>query len=166
MSRLQLAIEQIRFARRYTLRLLDHTRDEDWCRIPPGGASHIVWQAGHLAFAQYGLALNRIRGPRTEDAELVTDEFLDLFRRLTSAKGDAALYPGPAALRETMQRVHEQVLREAETLDESAADEPGLWPHPVAVSKLDSLVWCAQHELTHAGQIGLLRRQLGYEPLW
>jgi hypothetical protein len=39
-------------------------------------------------------------------------------------------------------------------------------PHPLVKTKLWALLWCAQHESVHAGQIGLLRRQLGYSPLW
>jgi hypothetical protein len=64
MSRLQLAIEQIAFARNYTIRLLDQTEAADWFRQPPGGITHIAWQVGHLAIAQYRLALERIRGPQ------------------------------------------------------------------------------------------------------
>ncbi len=42
MSRLQLAIEQIVFARNYTLSLLDQTPTTEWFRQPPGGISHIA----------------------------------------------------------------------------------------------------------------------------
>jgi hypothetical protein len=45
-------------------------------------------------------------------------------------------------------------------------DKPVLKPHPLVKTKLWALLWCAQHEAVHAGQIGLLRRQLGYLPLW
>jgi hypothetical protein len=38
-------------------------------------------------------------------------------------------------------------------------------PHPLVRTKLWALLWCAQHEAVHAGQIGLLRRQLGHAPL-
>jgi hypothetical protein len=48
-----LAIEQLEFARKYSLRLLDHVKEEDWFGQPPGGVSHIGWQVGHLAFAEY-----------------------------------------------------------------------------------------------------------------
>ena len=36
----------------------------------------------------------------------------------------------------------------------------------MAQTKLDSLFWCAHHEMLHAGQIGLVRRLLGQAPLW
>ena len=88
MSRLQLAIEQITFARNYTIRLLDQTRAEDWFRQPPGGVSHIAWQVGHLAMAQYRLALDRIRGSEPQDADLISESFLRLFGRESVPDGD------------------------------------------------------------------------------
>src|SRR5262249_24363164 len=54
------------FARAYTLRLLDQTPAGDWFRLPPGGVTHVAWQVGHLAVAQYFLALERVRGARPE----------------------------------------------------------------------------------------------------
>jgi hypothetical protein len=53
MSRMQLAFEQIVFARNYTIGLLDQTPTAEWFRQLPGGVSHIAWQVGHLAFAEY-----------------------------------------------------------------------------------------------------------------
>jgi hypothetical protein len=67
MSRLQLAIEQIVFARNYTIGLLDQTPMTESYRQPPGGVSHVAWQVGHIAFAEYRLALWRIRGERPTD---------------------------------------------------------------------------------------------------
>jgi uncharacterized damage-inducible protein DinB len=45
-------------------------------------------------------------------------------------------------------------------------DQPVLKPHPLVKTNLWALLWCAQHEAVHAGQIELLRRQLGYAPVW
>jgi len=82
MSRLKLAIEQIVFARKHTIRLLDEAKSHDWFRQPAGGQPRL--------------------------------------------------------------------------------DKPPLKPLSLAKTKLWSLLWCAQHEMVHAGQIGLLRRLLGY----
>ena len=79
MSRLQLALEQIRFARNYTIRLLDQTPVTEWFRQPPGGVSHIAWQVGHLAFAEYTLALEPIRGVQPQDVDLMPQKYLRLF---------------------------------------------------------------------------------------
>jgi uncharacterized damage-inducible protein DinB len=62
--------------------------------------------------------------------------------------------------------VHEQVLRELPALAEAELDQPVPHPHKFANTKLLALLWCAHHEMMHAGQIGLLRRQLGNPPMW
>jgi hypothetical protein len=166
MSRLQLAVDQIIFAREYTIRLLDQTPATEWFRQPPGGVSHVAWQVGHLAFAEYTLALREIRGSRPQDTELISEEHLTLFGPDSVPSPQATDYPDQAELRAVFHRVHEQVLRELEELEEGELDEPILDPLPFAKTKLLMLYWCARHEMLHAGQIGLLRRQLGYSHLW
>ena len=71
-TRLELAREQIVFARNYTLRFLYQLPDDDWFRQPPGGVKHIAWQVGHLAMAEYRLAIERIRGRLAEDEDLIS----------------------------------------------------------------------------------------------
>ena len=79
MSRLSLAIGQITFARDYAIGLLDEIPISDWFRQPAGGVSHVAWQVGHLAIAQYRLALWRIRDKRSEDDSLVPPKFVEMF---------------------------------------------------------------------------------------
>ena len=64
MSRVQTSIAQIRQARGYIEDLLSHIAVDDWFRQPAEGVTHVAWQVGHLAVAQYGLALKRVRGER------------------------------------------------------------------------------------------------------
>jgi len=165
MTRLELAVEQIAFARNYTIELLDQTPAAEWFRQPPGGVSHVGWQVGHLACAEYRLALWRIRGSRPKDRELLPEAYRGLFGYESVPGPDPDEYPSPADLRAVLDRVHEQVLREVRGLDEGELDQPVPHPHPFAPTKLRALLWCARHEMLHAGQIGLLRRQLGYPPL-
>jgi hypothetical protein len=163
---LQLAIEQIILARDYTIWLLDQTPKTEWFRQPPGGVSHIAWQVGHLAFGEYSLALREIRGPQPRDAELFSEEHVTLFGANSVPDPDATKYPIQSELRAVFDRVHEQVVRELSGLDEGELDQPIDNPQPFARTKLLMLFWCARHEMLHAGQIGLLRRQLGYGQLW
>ena len=166
MSRLSLALDQIAFARKYTVRLLESIDPGDWFRQPAEGVSHIAWQTGHLAMAEYRLAVERMRGRRPEDEALISDAFLVQFGRDSVPNPDAAKYPSPADIRRKLDRVHEQALRELREVAEAELDQPPLKPHPLFSTKLGSLFWCAQHEMVHAGQIGLLRRLLGHRPLW
>ena len=111
------------------------------------------------------MALERIRGKLPEDADLISDEFLTLFGK-ESVPQDSAEYPSLAEIQAVFDRVHQQVLKELPTLNDTDLDEPVLKPHSLVKTKLWALLWCAQHEGVHAGQIGLLRRTLGYPPIW
>ena len=165
MSPLQLGIEQIVFARNYTIGLLDETPATEWFRQPPGGVSHIAWQVGHLAYAEYRLTLWRIRGSQPQDSELISEKHRNLFGYESVPDADPMQYSSQAELRAVFDQIHEQVLRELRGMNDSEMDQPVLHPHPFAPTKLLALLWCAHHEMLHAGQIGLLRRQLGNPPL-
>jgi hypothetical protein len=166
MTDLERAIEQIAFARGYTLRLLDTIDAADWFRMPAEGGTHLAWQVGHLAMAEYRLALERIRGPRPEDEDLIGAAFLQLFMRGSVAHPDPALYPSAQEIRGVFDRVHVQALRELPGVSEATLSEPLGTPHAVARTKGEALFWCGRHEMIHAGQIGLLRRLFGQRPLW
>src|SRR5581483_3006755 len=102
-SRLKLFVDQICTARKYTNRLLDATDIKDWFRQPHEGVTHIAWQVGHLAMADYRLGLDRIRGPRPEDESLISTSFLQLFGR-DSVPAEAAKYPSLADIRNVFDR--------------------------------------------------------------
>lgn len=158
-------LDQIRFAHGYTTRLLDGTPRADWSRVPPGGVSHVSWQVGHLAMAGYRLALDRIRGRLPGDDLLVSEGFLNRFGR--DSVPDPAPVPETAEeLFLTYRRVHERIQQEIAGLAEEELQQPLTRPHVICKTKGESLLWCAQHEMLHAGQIGLLRRQLGHRPIW
>ncbi len=166
MSTLAAALQEIAFARRYTVRLLDDFHADEWFRMPHEGITHVAWQVGHLAFAQYRLPLLRMRGPRPDDAALIAPAFLAQFGADTVPERDPTRYPSPAEIRAVFDRVHERVMQDLAGHPEADLDNPITLPHPIAKTKRDTLFWCAHHELVHAGQIGLLRRLLGKAPKW
>ena len=164
MTRIEFAIEQLVFARNYTLQLLASTKLEDWFRQPPGGVSNIAWQVGHVATSQYRLVLERFRGAKPEDAALIAPEFMKLFGKDSVPDPDPRKYPTAEEIRATFDRVYQQAMKELKTVDDAELDKPPLMPHALFKTKLWALTWCIQHETLHTGQIGLLRRLLGYGP--
>jgi hypothetical protein len=161
MTRLEYALEQIRLARRYTCWLVEAVEPGQWFRIPPAGVTHIAWQVGHLAMAQYRLCIERIRGVRPEDNDFVSEGFLALFGRGSLPEADPGKYPPADEIRAVFDRMHEQILKELAGLSDRELDDPPLLSHPQFTTKYGALTWAVRHEMLHAGQIGLLRRQLG-----
>ena len=165
LANLEIARKQIEFARSYTLTLLQNLDDADWFRRPSAVVTHLAWQIGHLAMAEYGLCLFRIRGRRPEDLDLMSSKFRKQFSRGSQQEPDAANNPPPVEIRAVFDRVHQQALQEMAGDSAALLDEPAEEPRAVFESKLGALFFCSHHELLHAGQIGLLRRLLGKSPV-
>ena len=165
MSQLELALDQIRSVRRYAEDLIDNIDPGDWFRQPSEGVTHVAWQVGHLAMAQYRLALERVRGKQAADEELMPESFLALFGKGSEPDADPAKYPSIKEIHGVFDQVHARTLDELAGLSDDVLDEPTHAPHPRFNTKLGALQWCAQHEMLHAGQIGLLRRLFGNVPL-
>jgi hypothetical protein len=166
MDRIRTAWQQIEFARTFTLSRLVDIAPADWLRMPTEGVTHLAWQLGHLAMAEYRLTLERWRGVQPSDANLISPAFLQLFGRGSVPVPEARVYPTIADIRAVFDAVHEQARREVAEYADADWDTPALTPHPLFTHKGGALLWCSHHETLHVGQIGLLRRLLGRAPLW
>jgi hypothetical protein len=163
--KLQMAIDQISAARNYTKSLLEDIHADDWFRQPPGETTHVGWQVGHLAMAQYGLALYRQRGRKLEDAALMNSPFRKKFSRGTTVSSDPDFYPSAAEILSVFNRIHDHVMMELKEYPLSQLNETVGKPYAAYPTKLGCLLFCAHHEMLHAGQIGLLRRLFGKAPI-
>lgn len=165
MTHAELALAQIVSARQYLLSLLADLDDAEWFVVPPGCATHVGWQMGHVAMAEYGLCLFRQRGRTPEDLELMPSSFRKAFQRGSVPNPDPAANPTPAEIRQTLERIHSQVLVEVPTFTDEALAQPTEMPYAAQATRFGALLFCAHHEMIHAGQIGLLRRLLGKSPV-
>lgn len=164
-TRLTVVLDQLRMTRKYTLERLHDFHEDEWFAMP-GGVTHAAWQAGHLAMAEYRLCLDRIRGVRPDDERIISTEFLMLFGKGSGPNPDPSVYPSRSEIMATLERVHEAALSECATLTDADLDATALKPHPWFTTKIGSLSWFAAHEMSHAGQLGILRRLLGKKPIW
>ncbi len=161
-ARLEAVIANLQQVRNYTHDLLDHTDEADWFRSAGDQVTHIGWQVGHLAICERVLLMKRIRGEQAGDADLLPADFQDLFGKGSTPVMQADAYLPPQALRAALERVHEAAMATVQALDPALLDEPTVGPeHRMFTTKWGALQWAVQHEYLHAGQIGLLRRQLG-----
>jgi hypothetical protein len=162
---LQGAIGQIRFARDYTLQLLDATPRDRWFEIPRGLTTNIVWQVGHLAVSQYGLLMFRIRGRRPDDLALMPGRFRKAYGRGSTPSDNPSNQPAADELLRRLGEVFELGLQELSDVTPEVLLEPVEMPYAAYPIKLGAILFCPLHEHIHAGQIGLVRRSLGLEPI-
>jgi hypothetical protein len=162
---LKLAIARIGRIRNYTAELIADIEDDLWFTMPPGCPTHVAWQVGHIAMAQYAAGLMRVRDAQPGDRELMSRDFRKQFSKGTLPEADPQAYPSPAEIRRVFDAIHAQVLQEWPTFVEAELEQPLAAPHAMFQTKLEAMFFVADHEMLHAGQIGLLRRLLGKPPL-
>lgn len=163
-NRLAAAIDRMRIARKYTESFLADLQPDDWFWQPSEGVTHIAWQAGHIAAAQYALCLLRVRGASEADERLISAADRKAFGR-DSLPAPADQSPPVEHILAVLRGVHEQALQELAECDQQQLDVRLPAPHPMFDTKLGAVEWSSQHELVHAGQIAMLRRLMGKKPL-
>ncbi len=165
-ERMQIAVRKIEFARNYTMTLLDGLNADDWFWMPDSYPTHIAWQVGHLAMSEYGLTLFQQRGrDRDVDAKLMSSKFRKLFMRGTTPSSDRESHPQPDEILQVLDNVHQQMRIEVVGFADADLDQPLGPPTSAYASRYGALLFAADHEMLHAGQIGMLRRLMGKPPV-
>ena len=180
-ERLETAIRHIEFVRKYTMTLLEDLEPDDWFWMPGGSKTsgletgdsetgefktHIAWQVGHIAISEYGLTLYQQRGrDREVDAGLMSSKFRKLFMRGTDPSLDIENHPSPDEILLVLDNVHRQMRTEIVSFDGEALDQELGPPTSSYATRYGALLFAGDHEMLHAGQIGMLRRLMGKAPL-
>ena len=169
--KLQMAIDQIVAARAYTLTLLEDIDHDHWFhqanlvdQASPT-PTHVAWQVGHLAMAQYGLLLFRQRGRSLDDSSLMSSSFRKKFSRGTTVSSDPEFYPSVDYILNVFHAIYDQSMSELAEYPLDQLNDPVDDPYAAYPTKLGCLLFCVHHEMLHAGQIGLLRRLLSKDPI-
>jgi hypothetical protein len=115
--------------------------------------------------AQYGLTLFRQRGRAEIDAALFPSHVRKQFMKGTIPDADRTQYPSPEEIRKTMVRIHNQMLTEIDSFDGDGLDQTTDPPFAGFANRYGALLFAADHEMLHAGQIGFLRRLMGKDPI-
>ncbi len=158
-------LAQMQWARQYSLQLITSVPDELWYVMPEGLQTHVAWQVGHLAVSQYGLMLFRQRGRSPGDLDIMPGWLRKQFGRGSQPQPAKASSPSANDLLSRLQAIHTQSLQEVEQLSADTLRETTDMPYAAYPIKLGALLFCPLHESIHAGQIGLLRRAHGLDPL-
>lgn len=164
-ERLEIAKRHIQSSRDYLLTLLDGLDEADWTWMPNPAISHIAWQVGHLAMAQYGLCLFRQRGRADIDSDLMSGSFRKKFMKGTHPVGGAENYPPSSEILSVLEGIHRQTMLELPDFDGEQLDQPLEQPYAAFATRYGSLIFAGDHEMLHAGQIGMLRRLMGKPPV-
>jgi hypothetical protein len=163
-ARVLLAVERMRCARENTQRLMGDFVPDEWFWHPAEFVTHLAWQVGHLAFAQYCHCFWWIGGRHAEHESLMPQKFVELFEMGSVPVADATNYPPIDEIQRVFDAVYKRAIREVAQYSDEQLDIP-IDPSRPERTKLAGLYWNVEHEFLHAGQIGLLRRLMGKPPI-
>ena len=164
-TRVEIAVERIERARRYTQQFLAGLTPDEWFWCPAQFTTHVAWQVGHLAVAQYNLCVRRVRGRTEADEAFMPEAFVDRFKLGSQPAAGAENNPPLEEIRRVFDAVHQRSLAELAERTDEELDVPADPPHPAFQTKLGGVQYAPLHEMVHAGQIAMLRRLMGKPPL-
>jgi hypothetical protein len=156
---------QMAFSRDYTLNLIANVPDELWQKPSQRVPSHFAWQIGHLAVAQYGLMLFRQRGRAEGDLDLMPGWLRKRYARGSVPSVEESPEATKSEMLELLAKIHTAAMAFVPTMSAESLAEPTDMPYTAYPIKLGALLFCPLHESIHAGQIGLLRRAHGLDPV-
>lgn len=164
MNKIELLVDRLQTARRWTLGLLEDIGEANWFFMPGAGIGHVAWQVGHLAASQ--VALIHVRCFEKNGDECLPGGFRQTFGRGSTPSDDKGHYPSIAGIRSVFDRVHEDAVTWlAEMKEDQLAAKAGEDPHPLFETKEGAIGTAIMHECFHAGPIAMLRRLMGKKPL-
>ncbi|HMY65785.1 MAG TPA: DinB family protein [Leptospiraceae bacterium] len=162
--RKEAAILNWKKARTYFSRLTKDIPEEKWSVIPQNNYSNLIWQYGHILVSEYRLALLRVRGSRTEDSGFIPADFISTFAK--GSQPDSHIHYTVSELVRIGEQLALTIEKESSDWSESFLSEKAEGdPHPMFSTRMEALEYAALHDFLHCGQIGILRRQLGWSSL-
>ncbi len=168
-TRLEVLTAALRFTHDYTNELLDTIPPAAWYALPAGCPSNVAWQVGHLSIAKFRLVIDRAGGGPSANEAVMPTIWATQYGRTSMPDADPLKNPSPAEMRAVYDRVQESALAVIANLTEADLDLPipaSAPAHRYCKLRGEFLRWAGQHEMLHAGQIGLIRRAMGHDPVW
>ena len=121
--------------------------------------NHVKYVAGHLLNSQYGLAMIAGINPEVK--------WNDLFAVMGLSKAkDDVLYPGIEEIKSEWNGMHEKIRNGLEELTSEKLNAKPPTPFDQVANSVGGLwTFINHHQAYHIGQIGILRRGFGKEPM-
>lgn len=143
--------EQFAGSHQLVKRSLGEVSDEEARRVIDESLAPIIWQVGHLAWADLYL----LKAAGASPSVTLPDTFTEMFK---SGTGGRAAYPPLDSVLRAFDEAHGAVLKAAADLDPDAPRESshGLWKNAGGV-----LLFLNDHRWYHVGKMTSLRAMLG-----
>jgi hypothetical protein len=133
---------------------IDGISPESWLVQPATDSNHLLWIAGHVVVHR-GLAAKLLGAEWSAPWE-------KLFARGTK-RADSEQFPSPHDIQESWKEVSERLTTALDNANARVLGTPALQGMPTFDGSIGGTVsFLCLHEIYHVGQMGYLRKWLGY----
>ncbi|MEM7038579.1 MAG: DinB family protein [Bacteroidota bacterium] len=154
---IKLSLEQ---ADRFTQRFIDKIPQAAWDLAPGESGTTITWQLGHIVISRVFLNISCVVGRSEKLKEgMPLSEFGSLYG-YGSNPMDGAKRHSPDQLLSAFELVKEVGYEALAGLTEADLQGPPMRNNPGGNTVQETLLWSAQHQSWHNGQMALLARML------
>jgi uncharacterized damage-inducible protein DinB len=141
--------------------LKEITDPADWIRRPVPGSNHAMWIAGHLAYADDAF-LGMIDPGKASPRE----GFKDLFGKGSTPLDSLEAYPAHTDILEYLEDRRKAFYRALNDCSEEDFNKPTPEGAPAFMYDVGAVFqMCVWHESLHSGQLTVIHRMLGHQPL-
>ena len=155
-------LKTLESTRQMTMGLLETLADEHWLAQPCADANHAAWVVGHLALSDHDFAESV-----HEAQPALPESWKGIFGMKSKPSTDASVYPSRGELMSALGEQRAALIAGFEALSDERLLEPiegemGQFIYNRAVM----MSFAAAHEWFHVGQVAVVRRSLGMEPMF
>jgi hypothetical protein len=154
---MQAIVDQLNMQTRLFKNVTEGIRDEDAQKQVAPKVNHVAWLTGHIVSTRYMMA--GVLGLE------MREPYPDLF---TDGKGlqEGVQYPTMNELIKDWDTISEAVINKINALPDDVVMNELPQPTPIGDATIKSFMnFCSHHEAYTIGQLGILRRILGYEAM-
>ena len=131
---------------------LDGIADDDLAKRTSKQTNHLLWVAGHIAHTRAALA------------QLMGADFESPLKEFNDPIDDSRTYADLETVKDVFAQATNALHTSLPLVSDEALAGPAPWQLPVSDQTLGgAIAFLVQHEAYHVGQMGLLRKALGYD---
>jgi hypothetical protein len=158
MTRTDIIIDQMKKSSRWTRYLLKSFDDNNEFTIPEGLSTNVNWQIGHILLSRHFHSIISIFGKQEELMSAIPfKEYAAHYAMGSNAHENTEARPGIGTLMDNLYQVDKLSAELIAELSDETLDSAPLRDHPVAKTKYAALMWSAEHQMWHNGQLALIK---------
>lgn len=153
--------DQIVLANEKMTKLISDIPAEKWFETPDVITSNINWQIGHIILANYLHGIASISGiSNTLREKINVPDYIKFYGPKSNPSQFEQEKPSKKKLLEVYEFTQSIILKNVDDITDSELEKNTEVPNPSVTTKYQALLWLAQHQSWHNGQIAILKRLL------